>query len=380
MRYKPAHATPTGTARTLPVPVTLAAVMTAAATSGAYLQTRDASAAGNTQSASAQALLAGRLEAAQLTTSRTAARAALLRPLASTSRYAHIDPDRTPSIPAALTADAPSDTRRTVKLKRELTVARVAMERSGAAYASAKTNAARYANALRALNGTLLTPTATSTPAQLASVTGEHTSLAQVQRDLRLARMAELAAGDVHRSNIAHATSVMASVRAAVAGDVKVRAAREDAAIARGEIVRLPDGTTARMPDLGTPIRGNGWTLTPQVRIWIAESLTTLYANGFPRHEDDALNLATIIYNESAGDPGSKNLYDSNAAAGMPSFGLMQTIGPTFQAYALPGHTKTSDPHAQIMAGARYAVDVYDSLANVPGVRSLAHGGPYLPY
>jgi len=37
---------------------------------------------------------------------------------------------------------------------------------------------------------------------------------------------------------------------------------------------------------------------------------------------------------ESGGNPNAINLWDSNAAAGIPSMGLMQTIGPTFYAYA----------------------------------------------
>ena len=37
-----------------------------------------------------------------------------------------------------------------------------------------------------------------------------------------------------------------------------------------------------------------------------------------------------IIQHESGGNPNAINNWDSNAAAGMPSKGLMQTIDPTF--------------------------------------------------
>ena len=130
----------------------------------------------------------------------------------------------------------------------------------------------------------------------------------------------------------------------------------------------------------GTPVIGNGHTVSPQLSRQIGEALGLLYANGYPQGAQDAENLAIIIYNESGGDVGVVNTYDRNAAAGMPSFGLMQTIGPTFDAFALPTRTERNDPVAQIMAGARYAQATYGGLAGVPGVKSLRGGGPYRPY
>jgi SLT domain-containing protein len=66
---------------------------------------------------------------------------------------------------------------------------------------------------------------------------------------------------------------------------------------------------------------------------------------------------------ESGGNPRAINLWDSNAARGTPSIGLMQTIGPTFSAYAGPFRGRgIYDPLANIYAGLNYAVNRYGSL------------------
>ena len=89
----------------------------------------------------------------------------------------------------------------------------------------------------------------------------------------------------------------------------------------------------------------------------------------------------TIVQHESGWNPNAINKTDSNAAAGDPSRGLMQTIGATFREYALPGYNQNIfDPLSNLIAGIRYAVRRYGSLQNVPGVLSLARNGSYVPY
>jgi hypothetical protein len=89
----------------------------------------------------------------------------------------------------------------------------------------------------------------------------------------------------------------------------------------------------------------------------------------------------TIVQHESGWNPNAINLTDSNAAAGHPSQGLMQTIPGTFKQYALPGYnTNIDDPLSNLVAGIRYADSRYGSLQNVPGIRSLASGGAYQGY
>ncbi|MFF3145277.1 transglycosylase SLT domain-containing protein, partial [Streptomyces sp. NPDC057927] len=72
------------------------------------------------------------------------------------------------------------------------------------------------------------------------------------------------------------------------------------------------------------------------------------------------------IMRESSGDPWAINNWDSNAAAGTPSKGLLQVIPPTFKAYHVPGTSwNIYDPVANITAAANYAADKYGSMDNV---------------
>jgi hypothetical protein len=69
---------------------------------------------------------------------------------------------------------------------------------------------------------------------------------------------------------------------------------------------------------------------------------------------------------ESGGNPRAINLTDSNARAGHPSRGLMQTIPTTFAAYAGPYRGRgIYDPLANIYAGSNYAIHTYGSLAAI---------------
>jgi uncharacterized protein YukE len=116
------------------------------------------------------------------------------------------------------------------------------------------------------------------------------------------------------------------------------------------------------------------------VNTWIKQAMQILEENGVPASELNANDIWIIIEHESSGNPDAVNNWDSNAAAGTPSEGLMQTIGPTFNAYALPGHTQILNPVDNIIAGVRYAISRYGSLSNVPGVRAVNAGEPYVGY
>ncbi|MCQ9178740.1 transglycosylase SLT domain-containing protein, partial [Streptomyces sp. IBSBF 2953] len=66
------------------------------------------------------------------------------------------------------------------------------------------------------------------------------------------------------------------------------------------------------------------------------------------------------IQMESGGNANAINLWDSNAKAGHPSQGLMQTIPSTFNAYAGPFRGRgITDPLANIYAGVNYAMHTY---------------------
>jgi transglycosylase-like protein with SLT domain len=76
---------------------------------------------------------------------------------------------------------------------------------------------------------------------------------------------------------------------------------------------------------------------------------------------------------ESGGNPNAINLWDSNAAAGIPSQGLLQVVPPTFAAYAGPFRSRgILDPLANIYAAVAYAVARYG--ANIAAVLGHGHG------
>lgn len=79
---------------------------------------------------------------------------------------------------------------------------------------------------------------------------------------------------------------------------------------------------------------------------------------------------------ESGGNPNAINNWDSNAAMGQPSQGLMQTIPSTFAAYAGPfAGRPITDPMANIYAGLNYALHRYGSLSALDRPGGYAEGG-----
>ncbi|MBY4603541.1 MULTISPECIES: transglycosylase SLT domain-containing protein [Bacillus] len=90
--------------------------------------------------------------------------------------------------------------------------------------------------------------------------------------------------------------------------------------------------------------------------------------------------LMTIAKFESGGNPNSINLWDSNAKAGNPSQGLMQTVPTTFNAHKAPGMGNIRNPIHNAAAAIGYIKSRYGSIDNVPGIKSLRRGGPYVGY
>ncbi|KAA2260101.1 transglycosylase SLT domain-containing protein [Solihabitans fulvus] len=116
------------------------------------------------------------------------------------------------------------------------------------------------------------------------------------------------------------------------------------------------------------------------VQDWIKQAIEILRANGVNVSDADINTIWSIIQHESGGDPHAINNWDSNAAAGHPSKGLMQCIDSTFQAHKLAGHDDIWNPVDNIIAGVKYSVDRYGGLGNVPGVKALHGGGSYVGY
>ncbi|MEV4381443.1 transglycosylase SLT domain-containing protein [Streptosporangium sp. NPDC049644] len=133
----------------------------------------------------------------------------------------------------------------------------------------------------------------------------------------------------------------------------------------------------------GAPSGGGIPAPKKEVVEWIKEALTILRDHGVAVNPDDPATVDkiwTIIFHESGGNPQAINNWDSNAAAGIPSKGLMQTIDPTFQAHKQPGYNDIWNPVHNIMAGVRYTISRYGSLDGHPGITSLSDGGGYKPY
>jgi uncharacterized protein YukE len=116
------------------------------------------------------------------------------------------------------------------------------------------------------------------------------------------------------------------------------------------------------------------------VQQWIDQAMQVLEQNGIPASELNANDIWTIIQHESGGNPDAINMWDSNAQAGHPSKGLMQTIDSTFNSYSLPGHNNIYNPVDNIVAGVRYALSRYGSIGNVPGIAAVHNGGHYVGY
>lgn len=142
----------------------------------------------------------------------------------------------------------------------------------------------------------------------------------------------------------------------------------------------IPQSVQAVAPGQDSWDRSRLPTPTGNVSDWIGQATAVLESNGYSASQLNPADIALIIQHESGGNPNAINNWDSNAAAGHPSQGLMQTIPSTFDAHALPGHDNILDPVDNIIAGVRYAIGRYGSLDNVPGVKAVRNGQRYVGY
>ncbi|MFJ1756019.1 LysM peptidoglycan-binding domain-containing protein [Kitasatospora sp. NPDC088134] len=96
---------------------------------------------------------------------------------------------------------------------------------------------------------------------------------------------------------------------------------------------------------------------------WIEEARDILRANGDLVPSAAAIEHRAMV--ESGGNPLAENHWDSNEALYGGTYGLLQTIRPTFDAYALPGHRNILNPVDSIIAGVRYANATYGSFESI---------------
>ncbi|OIK24910.1 transglycosylase SLT domain-containing protein [Streptomyces malaysiense] len=98
---------------------------------------------------------------------------------------------------------------------------------------------------------------------------------------------------------------------------------------------------------------------------WIRESLAIMAQKHIPGSYN---GIYRNVMRESSGNPNAINLWDSNAAKGIPSKGLLQVIDPTFNTYHVAGTSfNIYDPVANITAACNYAAHRYGSIDNVNG-------------
>jgi hypothetical protein len=257
----------------------------------------------------------------------------------------------------------------------------------GSQYTASSQNRARHGNATQSMNAELerilggavdsTTQGRAAIGAIVAEVNTALTALGNVQdanasRQLVISTLEKALqrAGTVLGQG--QAATVLTADRVAALADSYLRESRP----AQPRRPRRTSHSGVRAPSGGPPrTRPSG-----QQGQWINEALQVLRQHGYDTRQIDPADIAAIIQHESGGNPNAINLWDSNAAAGIPSKGLMQTIDPTFNAYSVPGHRDIWNPVDNIVAGVRYAIERYGSVDNVPGIVQMRGGGSYVGY
>lgn len=120
-------------------------------------------------------------------------------------------------------------------------------------------------------------------------------------------------------------------------------------------------------PDLDPSLGAGGGAGAAAAAGWIRAAMA---ATGVP--ERWFTGLMTIARRESNFNPRAVNNWDSNARAGDPSRGLMQTIGATFRANMLPGMGDIWNPVHNAVAAIRYILRRYGDISRVQQANPLA--------
>lgn len=112
---------------------------------------------------------------------------------------------------------------------------------------------------------------------------------------------------------------------------------------------------------------------------WKPYVIKALKANKFEATPYQVNAWLKVIARESGGNPLAVNNWDSNAKAGIPSKGLVQTIGPTFNAFKFKGHGNILNGYDNLLAGINYMAHRYgrgtSAFARVSGPMGYANGG-----
>ena len=126
---------------------------------------------------------------------------------------------------------------------------------------------------------------------------------------------------------------------------------------------------------ISVPVAGGTGTGTAasesQARRWIAAGLRLA---GVPATRENIGIVLGRARQESGLDPHAQNNWDSNAKAGTPSKGFLQTIDSTFQSYKVKGHNNIWNPVDNTAAAVRYMMARYGRLVGASST-GYAKGG-----
>ncbi len=114
------------------------------------------------------------------------------------------------------------------------------------------------------------------------------------------------------------------------------------------------------------------------VERWRSYVERALKANGIESTGFRVSKILATIQRESNGNPNAINNWDSNARAGDPSIGLMQTTGRTFNSFKLSGHDNIRNGYDNLLAAINYIKHRYgtsDAAFNRVAAYGYANGG-----
>ncbi|NCU15185.1 tape measure protein [Lactobacillus paracasei] len=184
------------------------------------------------------------------------------------------------------------------------------------------------------------------------------------------------AVGDWLANPVGKVTDLIKSSISGISGGVEMFSNLAGGVINKltGSVVDWFKKELAKLQDtLGANPGGSG------VQRWKPYVIQALKANGFDASAYQIAAWMRVIQRESNGNPKAINLWDSNAKAGIPSMGLVQTIGPTFNAFKFPGHNDVYNGYDDLLAGIHYMKAIYGSgssaFARVSGPEGYANGG-----
>lgn len=183
------------------------------------------------------------------------------------------------------------------------------------------------------------------------------------------------AVGDWLANPVGKVTDLIKSSISGISGGVEMFSNLASGVINKltGSVVDWFKKELAKLQDtLGANPGGSG------VQRWKPYVIQALKANGFDASAYQVAAWMRVIQRESNGNPRAINLWDSNAKAGIPSMGLVQTIGPTFNAFKFPGHNDVYNGYDDLLAGIHYMKSIYGSgssaFARVSGPEGYANG------